>query len=118
MTIGTSTAGRPFGVVVTGPRAATVRDVFADVVAAAVRTHVLAVDVEHVVLAGRAAALGRPLTDVVAARRRRAAGSRLLVTLDPGSRLRPVDRSVPFDPVGAALVATSVRGPSPLEVPS
>jgi predicted NBD/HSP70 family sugar kinase len=87
-----------------------IRDAFADAVAAAVRLLVLTCDVEHVVLGGGVAEVGRPLLDAVAVRlRRQTAGSPFLRSLAIAERLQVTPRDVPVAPVGAAL---SVRRPS------
>jgi glucokinase len=91
-------------------RAIPVRDRFADAVAAAVRLLVLTCDVEHVVLGGGVADVGRPLLDAVrAAARRQASGSAFLESLAVPQRIQLVPRDVPVAPVGAALCARRRR---------
>jgi predicted NBD/HSP70 family sugar kinase len=86
--------------------AVAVRDAFADAVAAAVRLLVLTCDVEHVVLGGGVAEVGRPLLDLVARRvHRQAEGSPFLRSLGIGNRLQIVPDGVPVAPIGAALLA-------------
>jgi predicted NBD/HSP70 family sugar kinase len=88
--------------------AVAIRDDYADAVAAAVRLLVLTCDVEHVVLGGGVAEVGRPLLDLVAARlHRQATGSPFLRSLRLGDRLRIVPGGVPVAPIGAALLASA-----------
>jgi glucokinase len=84
-----------------------VRDAYAAAVAAAVRLLVLTCDVEHVVLGGGVAEVGRPLLDLVAHQvQRQAEGSPFLRSLRIGDRLQIVPDGVPVAPIGAALLAS------------
>ena len=86
--------------------AVAVRDGYADAVAAAVRLLVLTCDVEHVVLGGGVAEVGRPLLELVARRvHRQAEGSPFLRSLRIGDRLQIVPDGVPVAPIGAAVLA-------------
>lgn len=86
-----------------------VRDAYADAVAAAVRLLVLTCDVEHVVLGGGVAEVGRPLLESVARRvQRQGEGSAFLRSLRIGQRLQIVPDGVPVAPIGAALLAHGV----------
>jgi predicted NBD/HSP70 family sugar kinase len=87
--------------------AVSVRNSYADAVAAAVRLLVLTCDVEHVVLGGGVAEVGRPLLEEVARRvHRQADGSAFLRSLRIGERLQIVPEGVPVAPIGAALLAS------------
>lgn len=89
--------------------AVAVRDAYADAVAAAVRLLVLTCDVEHVVLGGGVAEVGRPLLELVAQQvHRQADGSPFLRSLRIGDRLQIVPDGVPVAPIGAALLAHGV----------
>ena len=66
----------------------------------------LTCDVEHVVLGGGVAEVGRPLLDLVAQQvQRQADGSPFLRSLRIGDRLQIVPDGVPVAPIGAALLA-------------
>ena len=91
------------------PLAITVRDMFADAVASAVRLLCLTVDVEAVVLGGGVAAVGEPLRAAVAsALDTQAVGSPFLSSLRLSSRLRIVPAGHPVAAVGAALLGRPV----------
>jgi predicted NBD/HSP70 family sugar kinase len=84
-----------------------VRNAYADAVAAAVRLLVLSYDVEHVVLGGGVAEVGRPLVELVAARlHRQSESSPFLRSLRIDDRLHIVPDGVPVAPIGAALLAS------------
>ncbi|NGN95964.1 ROK family protein [Nocardioides sp. KC13] len=86
------------------PAAVTVRDRFADGVAAAVRALALAVDPERVVIGGGVAAVGEPLREAIAvALAKQAETSPFLASLELASRLRVVS-SAPVAAIGAALI--------------
>lgn len=86
-------------------RALVVRDRFAAGVADAVRTLVLSVDPQTIVLGGGVAHLGQVLVDHVAeALRRQAAASPFLASLDLPARLRVVPEGQPVAAIGAALL--------------
>lgn len=87
------------------PDAVAVRDRFSAGVADAVRTLVLSVDPQTIVLGGGVAHLGQPLVDHVAeALRRQAAASPFLASLDLAARLRVVPEGQPVAAIGAALL--------------
>lgn len=93
------------------PAAVTVRDTFADAVAAAVRLLVLAFDVEHVVLGGGVALVGRPLLRAVRdAVGRQAAASPFLASLAMPERVELAPPGVPVGAIGAALAAPALPG--------
>ncbi|NTW38423.1 MAG: ROK family protein, partial [Cellulomonadaceae bacterium] len=93
--------------------ALTIRDRFADAVAAAVRILVLTCDVEHVVLGGGVAEVGAPLVVAVAeALGRQATGSAFLRSLGLADRLRIVQPGALVAPVGAALALGASLSPT------
>ena len=76
-------------------------------VASAVRTLVLTVDVERVVLGGGLTAMGAPLVDGVrAVFADWSAGSRFLASLELGERIAVIDPGLPVAAVGAAMVGS------------
>ncbi len=84
-------------------KAAAVRDVFANGVAAAARLLMLSVDVEYVVLGGGVAALGEPLRQVVrAALTAQSEGSPFVASLDLPGRVRLIGSDQPVAAIGAA----------------
>ncbi|NYI79796.1 ROK family protein [Nocardioides panzhihuensis] len=86
------------------PAAVTVRDRFADGVAAAVRALALAVDPERVVIGGGVATVGEPLREAIAAALvRQTEASPFLASLELASRLRVVS-AAPVAAIGAALI--------------
>jgi predicted NBD/HSP70 family sugar kinase len=88
-------------------KAAAVRAVFADGVAAAARLLMLSVDVECVVLGGGVAALGEPLRQAVqGALDAQSDSSPFLASLDLAERVRVLDSGHPVAAIGAAQLGT------------